>query len=451
MFSHCRSIFDETLALTYKDLKKAQLSLAAFWNIHGGNGALVVASEDVQQLLTATGSWENYEAELSRVCSTKLGKAMCEWANAKVVDDKVDGIMQTLSVKFDDVPCLTAKFGTEACTEARQKIADLPNLVLLGQKRTVKILYRGRVCPHAVTTTEEEIQLRLSSAAKGRACQAGQLVEITFEPDLVDGYKLKHVGLELELVKGAAEARVAANNFIHLESEHADGQLASKVLAIKEKTLSTIDRNIGVEIAFISAMAGGTGQSMLMQKVADTLPTPAKPRTPQDTLTLLGALFSSSLFAFPSKQAQQSAALIRAAVTNIHMKRRPVPLDPKCGNDVRACYHQMSNFCTHEFTDKAGTKVVYGKEAIDLIHAIVEEKAESDDDLTLADLSYGRFHWLLSQEQVEQLKKFTRQLVPSWDGDLGDADDEQKDEMAKKRKLKLQEASVNQAVDDAFA
>ena len=450
MFSHLRNIFDDALALTYKDLKKAHVSLSSFWQLYGDNASLIMSADIVQTLLHATGSWKNYEAELERVCATKLGKAMYEWANARVVDDKVSIIMETLSAQLDDALCLDVPTATEACRQARLQIADIHNLALLGQKRTATVPYRGQPCPRVVTTTEEEIQHRLSAAAKGRACQAGKLVEMTFEPDLVDGFKLKHVGLELELVKGAAEARTAANNFIHMESEHADGQLASKVLTIKEKTLSTMDRNIGVEIAFISAMAGGTGQTMLMRKVAGTLPTPEKPRTPGETLTLLGALFSTSLFAFPSKQAQQSAELIRAAVTSLSMNRRPVPLDDKCGDEVKACFQQMSNFCRLSVVDSAGTKMVYGQEAIDLIHTGVTEKAESDIKLTLADLSHGRFNWLLSPDQNSDIKRWSRKLVPSWDENLGD-DEVNKDEMAKKKKQKLDEASLNQAVDDAFA
>lgn len=453
MFSHLRCIFDETLALTYKDLKKAHVSLPSFWNIHCDNASLIVSSDDVQKLLKSTGSWGQLEGELTRVCATKLGKAMYEWANAKVVDDKVDKIMHALSDSLDDAPDLTVKVANDTCCGARQKIAEVPNLQLLGQRRNVGMRYRGRQCYRPVTTTEEEIQLRLSAAAKGRACQSGDLAEVTFEHDLVDGFRMKYDAVDLDLIKGAAEARAAANNFIYLESENADGQLASKVLAIKEKTLSTMDRNIGVEIAFIQAMAGETGQAMLMQKVADTLPSADQPRTPQETLTLLSALFSSSLFAFPSKQAQQGAALIRAAVTSIHMKRRPAPLDEKCSSDVKKCYHRMSFYCKHEVIGETGdNKVYYGKEAIDLIHAFVENKVASDDGIALADLAYGKFHWLLSTDQAQQLKQWTRKLVPSWDGDLGDGDTaDNKDEMAKKKKQKIQEASVEQAVDDAFA
>ena len=167
---------------------------------------------------------------------------------------------------------------------------------------------------------------------------------------------------------------------------------------------------------------------------------------------MLSSLCSSSLFAFPSKQAQQSAAVIRAVVTNIHMKRQPVPLDSKCGNDVKACYEKMSNFCVHQILGGDGKpQVVYGKKALDLIHAGMEKKVDDSEDFTLADLHYGRFHWLLSDTQAEELKKWTRSLLPSWDGDLGEAADTDGGDMAKKTKQKIQEASVEQAVDDAFA
>lgn len=450
MFSHLRKIFDESLALMYKDLKKAHVSLSAFWNLHGDNASLIVPDGKVIALMQATENWKHYEDDLEAVCSTMLGRAMFEWAKSKVIGEKVKDVMTELSKSFDEISNLTQTAVNSACKHARMQIANLANLELLDQKRDAEFTYRGLPISRSVTTTEEEIQLRLSSVAKGRAVQAKHLLPMTFETDLVGGRLLKYDSVDLAFIKGAAEARAAANNFIHIESDHANGQLAAKVLQVKEKTLHTMDRNIGVEIGFFVAMAGATGQAMLMQKVAETLPGVNNPRTTEDTLTLINALFSTSLFAFSSKQAQQSAELIRAAVNQLHLKRKPAPLDAKCSDQIKACFDAMSFFCTHNVIDESGTKTVYGKEAINLIHEGVAQKASSDrDSVTLADLAYGRFNWLLSSEQNTAIKNWTRKLGPSWD--VIDHADASQGDQAKRKKIKLQEASVEQAVDDAFA
>jgi hypothetical protein len=259
--------------------------------------------------------------------------------------------------------------------------------------------------------------------------------------------------VDVSLVKGAQEARTAANQYIRLESETADGALASKVLALKEKTLTALDRTFAVEICFMEAMAGGAGQTMLLEKVSKTLPSENNPCTPADTLSKLSSLFASQLFHFPCKQAQQSATLIRNAVTQISLKRRPAPLDAKCGTEVRLCYEKMAFYLHHDVLDSNDSvKRVYGKTALDYLHGGMQKRVAAKDDYTMQDLSYGRFYWLLSAEQQTELKRWTKALMPSWDGDLtGDNDDENQQSASARKKARVSDAGVDQAVDDMFA
>ena len=242
------------------------------------------------------------------------------------------------------------------------------------------------------------------------------------------------------------------------ESQEADGALASKVLAIKEKTLSALDRTFRIEMSFMESMAGGAGQDMLLQKVAATLPSPAKPCSPAETLSKLGSLFSSQLYAFPNKQAQQSAALIRSAVTQISLGRRPTPLDAKCGSAVRQCYEQMAFYLSAEVELDGEKKTVYGKPALEALHAAMAKRVASKMDYSMKDLSYGRFHWLLTPEQAVELKEWTKALMPSWDGDLtvvggngADDDDNDPGQGGARKRARITEASVEAEVDDAFA
>jgi hypothetical protein len=256
-------------------------------------------------------------------------------------------------------------------------------------------------------------------------------------------------------LKGCSDACTAANKYIELESQHADGAFASKILAIKEKTLTALDRTFQIEMMFMEAMAGGAGQTMLLDKVAATLPTKEKPCTPQETLSRMSQLFSSSLYAFPSKQAQQSASFIRTGVTQIAMRRRPQPLDAKCGPEVRQCYERMSNYLVHQVLDAKNklTKLVYGKEALDLLHAGIKMRVAANEEYTMGDLNYGRFFWLLDGTQSQELKAWTKKLMPSWDGNLGSEEPLQDTEQnsAQRRNQRIQEATEEQAVDDVFA
>ena len=151
--------------------------------------------------------------------------------------------------------------------KSRSEIAEVANLSLLGQKRSVNIAYRGRMVKHCVTTIEDETQRRKMSEAKGRGVQSDKLIPLYFKSDLVDGFKLPQTEVDAEMLRGCNEARTAANMYINSESQSADGTLAAKVLAIKEKTFFALDRTFRIEICFIEDMAGGAGQTMLLQKV----------------------------------------------------------------------------------------------------------------------------------------------------------------------------------------
>jgi hypothetical protein len=117
---------------------------------------------------------------------------MFEWALARLVDSKVDDVMTSLSDALAAVEDLNPTTSEVVCMKARTAIADIPNLNLLGAKRTVMIGYRGRRCKHVVTSTEDEIQRRKMSEAKGRVVQNGILIPMVFEEDLVDGWKSKY-------------------------------------------------------------------------------------------------------------------------------------------------------------------------------------------------------------------------------------------------------------------
>ena len=121
---------------------------------------------DVERLLAAVGTWVSYEAELVSVCRTQTGRGMFEWAQAKLVDAKVNTIMEALSDRLTKVQSLTNETAEAECTKSRSEIAEAANLSLLGQNRSVNIDYSGRMVKHCVTTIEDQTQRKKTSEAK---------------------------------------------------------------------------------------------------------------------------------------------------------------------------------------------------------------------------------------------------------------------------------------------
>jgi hypothetical protein len=453
VFAVARPHFDETLATIYKDLKKDRVKMSSFWSIYRDLAAMVVPHQDVDALLAATGSWATYEGQLERVCSrSKLGKSMWEWAHAKVVVDKVRQFMEDFTQDLAALLVISVAAAQPLCKQVRDKTAARVGINLLPQRRVVSIAYRGTMCEHTVAGIDDELQRRIMAVAKGRAVQAGKLELLIFEDELVpSSFKYTHAGVDMDMMSGAKEARAAANSFITLESSAPDGNTAVRVLNIKERTLTAMDRGFQIEVAWMTGMAGGAGQTMLMDRVKKCLPSEAKSRTTDQTLSELSALFATSLYAFPSKQAQQGANVIRQAVTSIHLKRRPLPLEPTSAPDLKAAYEQLAYFCKAT-DDSTGASVdVFGKAAVDVLYEQCRQNIEAKLAYTMADLSFGRFHWLLSTSQADQMKQWTQAKLPNWDGDVEGMTAEDKDVQAKHKKAKLADAELDKAVDDAFA
>ena len=142
VFVQLKVHFDETMSSVFRDLKKAGVTVSSFWNIHKDMCSMWMPVADVERLLAAVGTWVSYEAELVSVCRTQTGRGMFEWAQAKLVDAKVNTIMEALSDRLTKVQSLTNETAEAECAKSRSEIAEVANLPLLGQKRSVNIAYR---------------------------------------------------------------------------------------------------------------------------------------------------------------------------------------------------------------------------------------------------------------------------------------------------------------------
>ncbi|CAE8583142.1 unnamed protein product [Polarella glacialis] len=454
VFRNVKAHIDSSISVVYRDLKKEGVKLTAFWSVYSDVCSLVVSKDDVETLLSADSSWLEHAETLSLVVgSSKIGAAMWGWVQAKVVDVQARDLMVKFSEQLTNLAKLTSESVEEPCTKLRQAVGKIDGISLLPLRRTCIINYRGTDCEHVVSGIEDELQRRLSAEAKARAAATGKLQLLLFEEDLVGDYMGASTHVDMNLIQGCQEARTAANQFCLLEYDSPSGCEYIKVLMMKQKSLAALDRSFTVELSWISAMASGPGVKMLMTKVLTCLPSKKVAMTAEDSLGRLATLFGSPLYSFTSKSAQAEAGFIRQAVTAINLRRRPSALDSSATQTLQDAYQQLAYFCTAGTLAKDGVpgSLLRGKAAVDHLFEECDQKAKAGVELTMNDMAFGQFFFLLSDTQSVKLKEWCNKLLPSWDGDARSADDGDKQIVQLRKKAKLAECEIDKSVDDAFA
>ena len=450
VFAVVRPHFDESLAFVWGELKKDSVKLKVFWDVHGPIASMVVPSDDVDKLLAAEGEWTTYRMELERVCSSGiLGKKMFSQFHGLVVADSVKRIMTAFSLSIASLPCISKAAVTPIKDLSATTISELSGLELLPMRREVQILYRGIPCTHTIISIQDELDRRLMSEAKGRAAQSGALVLLMFEDVLVpESGKKTLTAVDSDMVDAANHARKKANSLILSETDKADGETALKVLKMKEKILSTLDRSFNIELAFIQSMTGDAGELFLVQKVILCLPADGNPKTTQQSLTEMSAVFASGLYAFPGKSARAAANHVREMVTDLHLGRRPASPDKDACASVKKAFESLEWFAKLVLDDGS---IIYGKTAVQQLFDEAAKKVASGE-YGMEDLKFGVYHWLLNTQQQADLKVWTGDkwrslgVVVPFEGASGKDPDEKKND-----KTKILAATVDKAVDDMFA
>ena len=152
---------------------------------------------------------------------------------------------------------------------------------------------------------QEEKDLRIASAVKGRAVWNDSLVAMMFEADFVTASNQRPPpGLDFTLVSKVSYARALANSMIMTSSANPNGESAKEVLQQKLPNLQSYDRTFKVEAFFIASMVGVVGEERLRQRLLDAPPAPSNRIRVKDALRQVGKTIASPAFTFVNKTAQ---------------------------------------------------------------------------------------------------------------------------------------------------
>lgn len=445
--------WDEVLVQAYLAFKNQGLPLSTFWAAHKEIGSLVLPVADVEALFAANEQWVDVEQQLQRVCSTSVvGQKMFGFLNDRLIQHKVSVEMNKFTgnlmnaVKLDEATC------SQQVSACKTNIGLIPGIENLPARRVAMINYRGLSAPTQVLSIFEEIEVRWAAVVKARATETQKLEAMLFENDLVDEKTMqKHTGLDvtLQVLKNAALARATANQLVKSDSVDTEpsGQIMKEILTRKAQALQSLDRTFKLDIAFICGMQGIPGETRLQTAALECLPGPDSPLSTEASLTKLGSLLASPLFAFCGKGAQNKVAIIKGLVSSIHKQCRPILPVAENNTFVTQCALRLSYFAEAVVKTVEGEEVtVYGAEAVDALFRQLQHKVEVLKVFDLSDLQIpGKFHWLLFVLHADLLKTWTKTLLGGLAAcSLVEDDKAEKDKKAieKKRKNKSDATSL---------
>ena len=259
----------------------------------------------------------------------------------------------------------------------------------------------------------DELQLRAMAAAKARGAQSGDLRKLTFDKFLVvAGDHGARGGIDSTVLADANHARATANGIMEAAlAEADDGASAIAALVRRQQTLLQIDRSFKLELAFLTGMQGEACEGRLLDAAFECQPSERKETSVQQAAKELGDLLQSDLFRFYGKGAQAQITVLRVAVTDLLMNRRPRIEEDHIDNSFMfRASAALARFARHVDPSRG---VLVGREAIAEQFKAAEGIVASGGTFDLGTLSFGRFHWLLDVEQKRALQKWTTMLLTS--------------------------------------
>ena len=222
-------------------------------------------------------------------------------------------------------------------------------------------------------------------------------------------------------------------------------------MKIKMGCLRGLDRYAEIDYLFLVGFKGPAGERRLLDIAYQGFPTPGQAKLASETLLALNNLMTTPLYHFCGEGPQGRVAVLKKWVLSISLGAKPQldQLDTPFGAEAAT---KLSYFCRVECSGGSGdppTSLV-GRDAAQYLFSKAEDAVASADDYTLDDLAVGKFFWLLSEQQVLQLKGWTARVVEGAEAQAVVPIADDKSVVAKKARAQKAQAEVAAEVAAAF-
>lgn len=269
----------------------------------------------------------------------------------------------------------------------------------MPMRRSVSLDYRGIIIEAKVQSLTEECDLRAAVKLKGLAVDCGALPALFCEAMLIPARPRPKVKLDKDLLAPAVAAREMASNLLVGDSAK-DATTINNELTKRESALISMDRSFKVEIAFMSSMAGPTGENKLREKFEALLPTSTSSRTLEASVPEATALQASDLFMFCSKFVQGEVAAACEMLNNRLQGRAPFRSSMSAVAWHMKIRTLLPNFLRVNSGPKSMPQWLVGSAALQ--HILKQLKGATEDTITLDALEpFHIYGWLLEEDDKE--------------------------------------------------
>lgn len=406
--------FDSACCKSLQAYKGQQRSGASWWSTNSSWAQLVLPVEALNTAFAEAADLSKVSDEINEVVeSSEVGRRLLARAQRQVQLDKVG----------EKITAAVQKLGGEDLTPTSMENAKTNFITSLQNAgydpmarfapKEVNIAYRGEELTILVSSPIDQFNVAVETFVRGLAVDAGILVPLWSEADLIGPRPEPEHKVDAACVKEASITRRTLQD--QLDDDDATSENIKRVMQQKKAFLSTTDRFWRIEQAFWTSLMGASAEAKVHEKILACLPTLEDNIPLQVADNMFEKVESSKLVAFCGPSLRSVVTTVRGYVTTMIGGKSP-NLDKLVGNSsfTKGMQLRLAMFCREQVAAGSGqaNSTWTGAEAAQHRWASLKKRKSEGDALTYGDLvPMLIFAWLLSDTEQKALTKMKSEIV----------------------------------------
>jgi hypothetical protein len=406
IFDLLRPRLDAALDKHWMVWKSSGLSSSMWFDVHEPYIGAIVDKVSLKRCFETKSNWMEVADDLAVVVQSAVGARIFLSKYRGLAGQRVIAQIEKECAELDKSNATVALVSQlqaicqQKCLESGKVFHELFDLAM-----EIKMDYRGVAIKVMARSLQEVFLYNMAARIKGRAVALGELEPLWCENELAGPTSSPTLKIESALLRTYKLARQAAMDL--LPDGHT-GVAIKNTLQSRQKMLSSLDKDWGIEHHFFLGMVGEMGEAALRKKILDALPGSDRSVTVDDSSAALAELESSKLYSFVDVGCQTAFSKVKELVGSIKLQRQPRFPSP-CSDFLSTVKERLSYFCNYEETagtDKAA--VSNGRAACKKHLQAMEVRMAANETLSLADVTTLQvFSWLLQPAEQQRLTAIT--------------------------------------------
>ncbi|CAE8633276.1 unnamed protein product [Polarella glacialis] len=410
----CSLLFDRALAHHWTSLKKSNVKLSTFLELHVDQLALIMDRTDVLAVIASKDSMSLVRKQLARLYDNgECGRAMmAEHMKQFSALDFSEAIVGIVKKAFMKTP-FAMKNLAECKSECDTVVQDFASINKGRSKRCIVIDFFGHaVRDLKVESPEEEVDLRIAAALKD--CCIGLvwgLELLSYERWLRAGPNAVKCEVERCLMEGAAAARRLVAELIDDARISSFSEMAQIIVA-KANSIACLDPTFRLELAFLSQAESLVGAAIRTATLACLPDLSAKGAIAMDLAAIkLAELAKSEMVKRSNSASKGGLESVQMVVANMQRGISPELQAGHSDHFVKVLDH-CSMFFSHQTSKDGEAAPLFGKPAVIAYFQTLTDKHSAGAEVSVKEIEMLRPFWrLLAQGDIQQIQAILTQSI----------------------------------------